>query len=173
MNEPTLGNSLVALFFAPDEGLPYRMAAAVLTAVVVIRALYLALPPSITSPSDQLMPGARREQAEPEPIAPRRWWPTREDRLVRAVSLVRAETDLILSKTDAANASLQFARARAELAAVLRQLQPSAPSEPTRTAGSPLSLAEMEELLSLIDLDDRQRAVLDELIEARIQERSS
>jgi len=174
MSDQSLAHHLIAVFLAPDEGLPYRLGFAALGTLVLIRALYVAALPRTPVVASGFVRDTPIQTAATDVAAQRRWWPTREDRLVRAISLVRAETDLTLSKTDAANATLQFARARAELAAVLQQLQPSRASEQSPTTEDrALSRSEMEELIDLVDLDERQRAALDALIQARLQERSS
>lgn len=162
-------DELLTRFLAPDEGLPLRLLGLALGLVFLWRFIVLLgleparaplrpLPPAIIAPA-------------PTSVPPRRWFPTRQQRLEAAIDLVRAETDLLLGQTQAVHASAGLARARAELARLLRELEPEPAPRLRRVAPPPaLTQRDLEQLVELMDLGDDDRRRLLVLIATRFEE---
>ncbi|MEQ1718779.1 MAG: hypothetical protein ABL907_22795 [Hyphomicrobium sp.] len=155
---------------ANDDVRPLRISLVATAGVLLWRAVWLASQ-SRSTPAPRIASTPVEAPNIQEP-ALRRWFPSRQDRLQRAVDQVRAETDLLLSKTAETQASAGLAKARAELAALMRELEPSA-STPATQSTPTLTLNEIIQCIDLLDLEVETRKQLVSLITARTDENAS
>lgn len=165
-------DGFVSDFLAVDDGLWLRLLGLVIAFVFLWRLVFIAIQ---TTPAT--LPRGELEPVPPPTVIvrPRRsLFPSRIEKLERAIELVTRETDLALANTNAVHASRDLVEARAQLANVIRELtlSPHAPATQPRQEPA-LTQVEIGELIDAIDLDADTHATLARLIAARLQERRS
>jgi hypothetical protein len=161
-------HDIAETFLVVDDGLPLRIGGLVLAVLVIWRTLCLARfqapplrPPVVITPP-----------VMPVTPPPRRWFRSRRERLEDAVELVQAETDLLLKKVAATQASAGLMRARADLQRLISELEPRPAPQRQRRAAPALSQNDIEHLIGLADLADDDRRRLLVLVASRFEEAS-
>jgi hypothetical protein len=158
---------LLDQFFADDDGFYVRVVVLAVVCVFIWRAIFLlAQTPPPQLPRHE--PPAASADAEPRGS----WWRSKTDRLRAAVDRQRAETDLLLSQTQSVEATKGLAQARADLSSVIAELAPKPKQERTAAAAA-LTLHEITNILELVDLSAEDRAHLQALFIAVIEDKRS
>jgi hypothetical protein len=147
---------------SPTDGWPFYLLASLLV-LLLLRLLRVADTASST----------RRPAADTGDKSPSRWFRGRKlDKLASTTALSRANTELFHSKID----ELQAHR---DLEQLVADLQPPAESPVTRTPPAittntaALTLAEIEQLLAVVEVDQHGRAEILRLAAARLAEKCS
>ena len=164
-------------FFSLDGGfsaLALRVAILLFAAIFLWRFIYFALQEPPRSPV--VPPPLVAPQVLLPPPNGRRWFPSRRERLFEAIELVRTETDELLAETDRTKATAGLARARAELAVLIREIEHD--NEPEHIESSrpepALTAAQIHSVIGLLDdLSGEQKDRLSDLIMACLEEARS
>jgi len=145
----------------PTNGWPFYILACLLV-LVLLRIFRLADTGACSTP---------QTPADTRP-RPRWFWGRKLDKLASTTALSRAHTELFHSKID----ELQ---ARHDLERLVADLQPPVDTPPPRnpppapTNAAALTLAEIQDLLAVVDIDQQTRADLLRLAAARFAEKRS
>ena len=168
-----LADQLIATLVAPDAGRPWRIALLALAALVAWRFVYVVLTEAPPPPPRTPVAIAALERAPTPPASPRRsFFGSRKERLETAIEVLNIETDHMLAQTNSVRASAGLAQARAQLKALLRELDPlpALPAPLQERRRSVLTQREIEELLDLVALPSNERRELSILIAGRLEE---
>jgi hypothetical protein len=165
---------LSATLLAPDDGRPWRLALLALAALFLWRFCYVLLQEPPPAAPARLPVSITALNASPAPLAsPRRsFFPSRKERLEAAIELVNVQTDQLIADTNHIRASAGLVQARAQLAALVRELEPPpALPVPRQERRRPaLTQQEIEELLDLVPLAADDRRQLSALVAGRLEE---
>lgn len=152
--------TFTAWLLADDDWRTTRLVAVGLASLVSWRALWL----YAQSPSP-----APAAHAAATPHLPRRWLRSRHERLLDDIALVRANNELRRGHVDGVKAEAELAQARAELQQLIAALAP-ANTPPAPPAA--LTLTEIETCLTLCGIEPEQRATLQALLIAAVDEKT-